>query len=294
MTGGTGRTGLGLLRLIRPHHWTKNLVVLAPLLLAPWRMSLEVALLCLAGTLVFCLLASAVYALNDLADADADRLHPVKSRRPIASGEVSGRTALLAALCLTAAALGWAAGLGHGFLAIALAYLALNLAYTFWAKRHAIIDVLFIATGFVLRVEAGALLIDVRPSTWIIVGTGLGAIFLGLAKRRDDLVQTLASDHRASLVGYNKAFLDAALIVMLSSGLVCYLMYVMDAAIAVRLGTDRLYLTVPFVIAAALRYLQVVYVFENSGSPVRTVLTDHFLHAAGIGWVAMFLWLVYG
>jgi decaprenyl-phosphate phosphoribosyltransferase len=186
-----------------------------------------------------------------------------------------------------------ALALSPAFAAIAGAYVANNLLYSLWLKHVAILDVFLIAFGFLLRIQGGAILVSVEPSVWIVILVGLLALLLALAKRRDDLVRSLGSSHRRSLGGYNKPFLDATMVVLLSAVLVAYLIYTTDERAMARLGSDRLFLTTPFVVAGLMRYLQIVLVEERSGSPTSLVLTDRFLIAVVVGWIATFFILLY-
>jgi decaprenyl-phosphate phosphoribosyltransferase len=245
--------------------------------------------------LVFSALASAVYIVNDWRDRDADRRHPVKQKRPLASGQVKLGTAAVLALCLALGAIAVSLILlPRGFLEVLLGYGALNLAYTFFLKRISIVDVLVIAIGFVLRIYAGGVLINVTPTVWIVACTLLLALFLALAKRRDDLVHGLDDDHRESLSGYNLPFLDSSLGIVLAALVVCYLLYTTQPQNMARLGSDKLYLTAPFVIAGVLRYLQITLVEHRSGSPTRLAITDPFLLVSIFGWLGTFAWLIYG
>lgn len=283
----------GLVILLRPHQWVKNLVVAAPLFFTPDYMSWAAAGLVLTGIAVFCGLASGVYVLNDIADRKSDALHPEKRLRPLVTGVVPLAPAaiLLAALWLGA---GWGAfRLGPDFLALAAIYVGLNVAYSAGLKQVAIIDVLIIASGYVLRLIAGALLIGVEASSWIVITTGMLALFLALAKRRDDFVRNLDTDHRRSLQGYSKPFLDVALAMTLGAMLVAYLVYTTDAGVTARMGTDKIYYTAPFVVAGVLRYLQITLVEERSGSPTKIVLTDPFMIVVVTGWLATFAGLIY-
>jgi 4-hydroxybenzoate polyprenyltransferase len=283
-----------LLRLARPRQWVKNAFVAAPLFFSPWAMNAANLAAVAAAVAVFCLLSSAVYVVNDWCDREADRLHPEKRGRPLASGAVSSAAAAVFAGALLAAAIALATPLPARFAGVAALYLALNLAYSLGLKRISILDVLIVAAGFVLRVDAGALAIGVAPSVWIVLATGLLALFLALAKRRDDLVRDVGEGHRPSLAGYNLRFVDAALAVVLGALLVCYLIYTADAETVRRFGTDRLWLTAPFVVAGVLRYLQITLVEERSGSPTDAALSDRFLLATVAGWIATFALLIYG
>ncbi|MBM3521324.1 MAG: decaprenyl-phosphate phosphoribosyltransferase [Alphaproteobacteria bacterium] len=284
-----------LIRLIRPRQWVKNAFVAAPLFFSPWAVDATSVVRVVIAVAVFSLLSSAVYVINDFCDREADRLHPEKKLRPLASGDVTPmQGAILAAVLLTMAAVGAAVALPRAFLVFAGVYFVLNLLYSVWLKHVAILDVMIVAAGFVLRIDAGASVIDVTPSVWISLATGLLALFLAIAKRRDDLVKTMSSDHRASLAGYNLRFVDTCLAVTLGALLVCYLMYTTDSETIRRFRTENLWLTAPFVIAGVMRYLQITLVEERSGSPTDIVVTDRFLIVTIFGWAATFAWLIYG
>lgn len=281
------------IRLLRPHHWIKNGFIAAPLFFTPAAMgwaSIETIAL---GVLAWSLAASAIYILNDLVDCEADRQHPKKKTRPIACGAVSKAYALVVMSVLALASTLISLSLTQGFALCLLAYVLVNLAYSYFLKQIAIIDVMCIALGFVLRVEAGAQLIDVTPSPWIMILTGLLAMFLGFAKRRDDLIKHLGVSHRKSLDGYSRIFIDTAMSLTAGSALVSYLIFTTDAEVRSRLETDALYVTVPFVVFAMLRYLQVAMVEERSGSPTLVFLTDRPILFAGLGWILTFAGLIY-
>jgi 4-hydroxybenzoate polyprenyltransferase len=284
---------LALIRLARPKHWVKNAFVGAPLFFTPDAVNAANLAAVALGVLAFCAAASAVYILNDWCDREADRLHPSKRLRPIASRAVSGKAALGLAVGLLAIAALAAAGLPMLFGLLLGVYLLLNLAYSLRLKHVSLLDVMIVASGFVLRVEAGAAAVGIVPTVWIVVCTGLLALFMALAKRRDDLTADMDAAHRKALDGYNLRFVDAALAAVLGALLVSYLVYTTDAAAIRRYGTDRLYLTAPFVVAGVLRYLQVALVEERSGSPTDLALGDRFLLACVAGWVAVFGWLIY-
>lgn len=284
-----------VLRLLRPRQWVKNAFVVAPLFFTPTAWTRAQGAAVLLTVIVFCLLSSAVYVINDYADREADRLHPVKKTRPIASGEIAPGAALaIAAVLLAAAAILSVLLLPRAVAIVAAAYFSINLLYSFRLKHVAILDVLIVATGFVLRVDAGAAAIQVEPTVWIVVCTGLLALFLALAKRRDDLAKELSQTHRPSLAGYSQRFIDQALAMILGALLVSYLIYTTDQTVIARYGTDKLYLTAPFVIAGVLRYLQITVVEQRSGSPTDIALTDRFLIVTMIGWVIVFGVLIYG
>lgn len=282
-----------IIRLLRPKQWIKNGFVAAPLFFTPDKVNAASLLDVLAGFAVFCMVASAVYCLNDLRDAKADRNHPVKKDRPVASGAISPATAIVLMALLLAGGSALGAWRVPVILWVVGAYFATNIAYTLHLKHIAILDVLTVAFGFVLRVEAGALIIDIEPSAWILIVTGLLALFIALAKRRDDIVRDLDAEHRKSLDGYTLPFLDGSLMAVLSTLLVSYLIFTTDQAVMARLGSEKLYFTGPFVIAGVLRYLQLTLVYERSGSPTDLVYRDTGLQLSVAGWLATFVWLLY-
>ena len=282
------------LALMRPPQWVKNAFVAAPLFFTPGLVDATNALKVLLGILAFCALSSAVYILNDYLDRATDRLHPEKRHRPLAAGTIAPARALALMVGLIAGGITLAGALSPRFAGIALIYLFVNALYSLRLKDVSIVDVLLVALGFVLRVYAGAELIHVLPSVWIIVCTGLLALFLALAKRRDDLVKQLDAGHRGALKGYTKPFIDTAITAVLGGLLVSYLIYTTDPAVMERIGSTHLYLTTPFVIAGVLRYLQITLVEERSGSPTTLALTDRFLILTVFGWLATFGLLIYG
>jgi decaprenyl-phosphate phosphoribosyltransferase len=279
---------LETLKLMRPHQWVKNAFILAPLFFTPAAVTAQNITQVLLGVLCFSALASAIYILNDTMDREADRQHPTKRKRPLAAGTVPLPLALGVMAVLAVGGLTLASTLSPGFLVLSLVYLSVNLGYSLGLKKISILDVMLVALGYVLRVFAGADLIGVRASEWIIVCTGLVSLFIALAKRRDDIVKQLDTGHRKALAGYNLPFLDTAIAMMLAGLLVSYLLYTVEA------GIQNLYLTTPFVIMGVLRYLQIALVEERSGSPTTIVLTDKFLIGNVLAWIVTFGALIYG
>ncbi len=280
-------------RLLRPRQFVKNLFVAAPLFFTPEALTPTTALAVGVAVLAFCLVAGGLYAVNDILDRDADRLHPVKRHRPLAAGTLGvGPAAALAGVCLFAG-LALALALSLAFGALVIAYAVLVTAYGLYLKRIALLDVACIALGFVLRVEAGAVVIQVEPSPWILVMTGLLALLIAVGKRRDDLVLRLDDNHRKVLSGYTLAFLDLVMAMLLAATLVAYLIFTTDAAAMARLGAERLYVTAPFVVLGLLRYLQIVMVEQRSGDPTELILTDTFLMVTVAAWIGSFAWLIY-
>jgi len=283
-----------MVRLLRPKQWIKNAFVMAPLFFTPEKTSADNIVAVMVGFTAFCMVASAVYCLNDFRDREADRNHPEKCTRPLASGAVSPAAAFIVMTGLLAAGAGLAIWYVPVVLPVLAAYFAINIAYSLYLKSIAVIDVLVVAFGFVLRVQAGAMLIGVEPSAWILIVTGLLALFIALAKRRDDIVRDMDSDHRKSLDGYSLRFLDGSIMAVLSTLLVSYLIFTTDQAVMARLGSDKLYFTGPFVIAGLLRYLQLTVVYERSGSPTDLIYKDKGLLLSAAGWLLTFGFILYG
>ncbi|HPR68961.1 MAG TPA: decaprenyl-phosphate phosphoribosyltransferase [Kiritimatiellia bacterium] len=266
------------LRLLRVKQWTKNAVVFAAFVfalgdrnqdLSAW----ELWKVCLAA-LAFSLVSSAVYILNDLRDAPQDRLHPVKKNRPIASGAVATAPALGAAAVLLAAGLGGAGRLGADLLAVIGGYLVLQGFYTLWLKRIALVDVIVIATGFVLRALAGAVVIHVVISPWLLLCAMLLALFLGLCKRRHEKVNLAGQGTRAALDAYDERLLDQLIAVTASAALVCYSIYTLWPETVDKFGTPWLAATIPFVVFGLFRYMDIVYRQEKGDRPEQILLTD--------------------
>lgn len=282
-----------LIRLARPKQWVKNAFVAAPLFFTPAALTGPNMVAVALAIVAFSLAASAIYAINDYCDREADRLHPKKRLRPIAAGLVPPGAALVFAALLTGGALAIALTLPPKFQGVLAFYVVLSLAYSLKLKHVSLLDVLIVAMGFVLRVEAGAAAVSIQPTVWILICTGLLALFLALAKRRDDLTSELDTQHRKSLDGYTLGFVDTAVAVVLGALLVSYLIYTTDASVMAKYGTDRLYMTAPFVVAGVLRYLQIALVERGSGSPTDVALSDRFILVCVLGWIAVFGYLIY-
>jgi 4-hydroxybenzoate polyprenyltransferase len=280
---------------LRPHQWTKNLVVFAAPALSKHlfeRGPLEKSVL---GFVIFCALSGTVYLLNDVADLERDRLHPRKRLRPIASGALAPRTAVVLAVILGLASLGLATLLGLPFLLCAALYLTLNVLYSFWLKEIVILDVLSISIGFVLRAVAGGVAIAVLVSDWLLVCTLLLAMFLALAKRRHELVSltTSATDHRKILAEYSPYLLDQMISVVTASCLTAYAFYTMAPDTVQKYRTEKLAWTIPFVLYGIFRYLYLVHQKEKGGSPTDILVTDWPLLLNVFLWALALLCIVY-
>ncbi len=273
-----------LLRSTRPQQWIKNIFVLPALIFSGHALQADFALPALAGMACFCLLSGAVYLCNDILDLAQDRLHPEKSRRPLAAGLISVRAAALSSLLLFSAGLAGAFWLRPPFGAVALSYTLLNLAYSWKLKHVVLIDVLVVAAGFLLRALGGAMVIAVSISTWFILCTFTLSLFLAVVKRRQELVGMAhgAGQHRATLEEYSVAFLDQVIAVLTSSALVCYALY------ATGVGESQtgahMQLTIPFVLYGILRYLYVVYQLGGGANPTAVVWRDRPLQVAVVLW----------
>ena len=282
---------------LRPHQWTKNLLVFAGLLFGQRLLDADAFTRSVVAFAVFCALSSAVYLFNDLADREADRQHPLKRARPIASGALAVHTAMACAALLTVASLGVSAWyLGAGFGMVATGYLVLQALYSTWLKGVVIIDVLTIAAGFVLRAAAGAVAIDVPISHWLLVVTVLLALFLALSKRRHEIVLLAdgAISHRAILGEYNPYLLDQMISVVTSSTLVAYAFYTISPETEQRFHTGLLGLTLPFPLYGIFRYLYLVHRKDLGGNPSDLLLTDRPLLVCVALWAAAVIAIIYG
>ncbi len=288
----------GLVRTMRPQQWVKNVFVLVPVVYAQELFDPRPVLGAIAGVACFCALASAVYVLNDLMDVEADRAHPVKKNRPLASGELGEGTAKVAMIVLALAAFGGGWFLGPWFLAAAGGYLANNIAYSFGIKRVAYLDVLSIAGGFELRVLAGAYAAAVPPSAYMLVVTFLLATFLGLGKRMHELVQQEKSGSTSSrkvLARYNKSFVGVLLWITGLSTVGAYVVYTLDPQTREHFGTDFLVVTSIFALFGVLRFMHLVRNRPDAESPTEEMLRDvPFLLAGVLGVVSLIAIIYWG
>lgn len=286
-----------VIQLLKADHWIKNLYLFAPVFFGGRFTDKIVVGHVLAGLLFFCLVSSLVYIFNDLLDADKDRQHPVKSRRPIASGAVSKKAAILFMAVLMAVLGATAHFFSSSFLLITGVYILINILYSVWLKHIAIIDVSVISAGFVLRVLAGGVLADVVVSHWLVIMIYLLSMFLALAKRRDDLVllnnKVTDASVRKSVKGYNLEFMQAALVIMATVMIVCYIMYITSAEVKERLHFEYAYFNSFFVIAGVMKYLQIIFIQNKAGSPVKIILSDIFIQACVVLWLLSFVIMLY-
>lgn len=282
-------------KLMRIDQWIKNAFIFLPLFFSGEWFNYAHYENLLIGFFSFSLAASSLYIINDIQDADYDRLHPEKSKRPIASGTIKSPKAMILALTLFACSILLAYLSGIAFLYIIIGYTVLNLIYSFGLKHIPILDISIISVGFVLRIYAGGILTDVALSKWIVLMTFLLAMFLAIAKRRDDvlLFDETGKTMRRSIDGYTIPFINAVIAMMSSVISVTYILYTTSAEVIGRIGNDNVYLTSIFVIIGLLRYLQITIVEEKSGSPVKLLFRDIFIQACIACWVASFYFLIY-
>jgi 4-hydroxybenzoate polyprenyltransferase len=284
-----------LIKLARPQQWLKNGVLLASLVFAGEITDTGKTESALLAMVLFCLLSSAVYTINDICDHKSDREHPRKKERPIASGRVSPVTAAVMAALLMAIGLIGAWYINPGFFWIALAFAAFNIIYSLILKHVVIVDVMSVAISFVLRAWAGAIAIDVPASRWLIANTLLLALFLAFGKRRHEL--TLLEDgavaHRRSLSRYSKYLLDQMIGVTTASVVVIYILYTLSPEVSEKLETPHLYMTIPFVIYGIFRYLYLIHREDKGGSPTRVLITDIPILLTVVLWILASITILY-
>jgi 4-hydroxybenzoate polyprenyltransferase len=286
---------LSLLLALRPGQWTKNLIVFAGVLFGFRLLEPPAIVQAVAAFAVFCALSGVVYLVNDIADREADRAHPVKALRPIASGALPVPVAAGGAIVIGALALGGAAALGRTFLAVAAGYLALQVMYSAVLKHAVILDVLTIALGFVLRGVGGAVAVDVEIGHWLLVCTILLALFIALAKRRHEITMLAAgaADHRPILGEYSPYLLDQMIAVVTASTLIAYIMFTISPETQEKFGTAWLGLTVPFPLYGIFRYLYLVHRRDGGGSPADLLLTDRPLLVCVALWALAVALIIY-
>ncbi len=288
------------LKLLRVEQWVKNLFVFVPLFFSGNITNLDLLLKSIFAFVVFSMIASSVYILNDYTDIESDRRHPEKKNRPLASGAISKSTAILVfiLLMLFSVALIF---FGHDyfardlsrFAAVIYFYFAMNLTYTFKLKHVAIIDVCIISIGFVLRVLAGGYATGIYISQWAILLTFVLALVLALGKRRGELINAqISGKTRRALDGYNVQFADIALSISCTLAIICYLMFTLSAEVQQKFHS-RVFYTVIFVVFAFLRYLQQTLVYNKTESPTKIIYKDHYIQITLVLWLAAFLLQIY-
>jgi decaprenyl-phosphate phosphoribosyltransferase len=286
---------LEYLKLIRPKDWAKNLFLFLPLFFGQQILDFHKVIAVSYGFIAFCCIASSIYIINDYRDREDDRKHPVKCKRPLASGAIAPASALILCGLLMIVGFGLAWWIREKFLIVLAIYFLVNLGYSMGLKSIAVLDIMLLAAGFVLRIKGGSVISFVPLSQWIVVMVFLLAIFMAIGKRRDDVLLklSLGTDMRKSVKGYNLEFLNVLLALVSAVIIVAYLMYTLSPETVIRLGTYRLYYTCIFVMAGIMRYLQIIYLSADSGSPTKILYKDRFIQVTLLLWVASFVVILY-
>ena len=286
---------LPVIKSLRVQQWIKNFFVFAPLIFSQNMFNIPLLIKTILAFVLFCLLSGAAYILNDIRDLEEDRLHPVKSKRPLASGRLKKNHALTACVVLMLSGLAGAYFLHIHFFYALLIYFILQIAYSSWLKHVVIIDVFLIATGYLIRVIAGGLTIAVQLSPWLLICTFLIALFLALSKRRHELVllDKNAENHRPILKEYTPQLLDQMIAVVTASTVVSYCLYTISSETVSKFGTKNLLFTVPFVLFGIFRYLYLVHQKDEGGSPEALILKDKHLLTDLFLWIATAMLILY-
>ena len=289
------RTVRGLLTEMRPREWTKNLLVFSGLIFSHSLADTRSPLLSLLGFLVFCSAASGVYLFNDLCDLQADCEHPIKRNRPLASGALNKNIARTAMIALFAAAAFGALLLNYRFALVIAIYLAACLSYSLKLKDVVILDVILIASGFVLRAVAGALIINVEVSEWLVFCTSMVALLVGFGKRRHELVllEKTAGSHRRSLNDYSVSFLDSTMNICAGAAILTYALYTRADETIQRVGSHYMILTIPFVVYGIFRYLFLIHERQAGGDPVQILFHDRATLINLLLWITAVCLVIY-
>jgi len=282
-------------KIARPHQWSKNAVIFAALIFSQRLFHLGDDVRTVMALVAFCAVSSLGYIVNDISDRETDRKHPEKRNRPIASGELTVPDAIVMACMLGVVGGVISLALGLGFACLAVAYVALQFAYSLRLKHSGSVDVITISVGFVMRAFAGGLAIHVEVSPWLIFITFVLALLLALARRRHELIAlgVGASSHRSALDHYSVRLIDQMISIAASATLVGYMIYTASPDVERKLGTSHLYLTVPFVVLGILRYLYLVVEKREGGEPSRLLLKDRTLLMSVVLWVAADVIILY-
>ena len=284
-----------VIRLIRVRQWVKNLFLFIPSFFAGHLFKTEELLMVGIGALAFSLVASGVYVINDYRDRFIDRMHPTKKLRPIASGEIGTASAWILIVVLVSTGLVIAATLEMVFFYILLSYLVLNLGYSFGLKNIAIVDLFIVSLGFLLRIYSGGVIADLPITHWLSIMILLLALFLIIAKRRDDILINAKNGCviRKSTQSYNLDFINSCITLLSAVVIVAYIMYTVSPEVTERFDSDYLFITTIFVIAGVMRYLQIIFVENRSGSPTRIFVKDKFILGTIVGWIVSFYLIIY-
>ncbi|HIM94077.1 MAG TPA: prenyltransferase [Campylobacterales bacterium] len=280
---------------MRPHQYIKNIFIFIPLFFALKITNTGLLLDSFIAFAAFSMAASSVYILNDYFDIEDDKNHPKKRFRPLASGGVSKKEGIIMMILLFVGSMALISCFSFSAVAILLFYVMMNITYSLYLKHIAILDVIIIAIGFVLRLFMGSVVTGIVLSHWIVIMTFLLALFMALAKRRDDVLiyENTGKKMRRVVDGYSLQFLDIAMAIMASVVIVSYVMYTSSVDVMERMNSQHLYLTALFVIMGVMRYLQIAFVFLDSGSPTQIVLKDRFIQMTLVSWLVSFVWILY-
>jgi 4-hydroxybenzoate polyprenyltransferase len=290
---------LSIIQLIRPQEWLKNFFIFLPLFFGGHITDVNKFLLTVVVFVAYSLSASSIYCFNDICDAKADKAHPGKFNRPVASEAISKKTAYIVMFILLVLSfiviyslpetVNWKVMELTGF------YYLMNIAYCIKLKQIAILDVFIISTGFVIRVFAGGIVAGIYVSHWIVLLTFLLALFLSFAKRRDDVVIYLSTDikTRKSVSRYSLEFVNQAISIIASIVIVCYILYTVSDEVISNFQTSYLYVTSVFVLAGLIRYLQLTIIDVKSGNPTKVLTKDRFLQLCVVGWIISFFIIIY-
>lgn len=283
------------LQLIKVKHWIKNFFIFAPLIFSLSLFNFDKSLRSLIAFLSFSFVAAFVYILNDINDKERDLKHAIKALRPIASGKIKARTALIIGIIMGIIGLISSFLLGFSSFIIVLIYLILNLFYTYILRNIVILDVIIISIGFCLRVLLGSYSIGVSLSHWMLLTTFAISLILGFGKRRHELelLGTNAHTHRINLQEYSKQFLDMMMIISISLTVISYALYTMSSDVIEKFNTDALIFTVPFVLYGLFRYLLLVHIKGKGGKPVELVITDPGIITTFILWLIVVIGIIY-
>jgi decaprenyl-phosphate phosphoribosyltransferase len=286
-----------ILKLIRVRQWVKNLFLFIPSFFAGHLFKTQELFMVFIGAMAFSFVASGVYVLNDYRDREVDKLHPKKKFRPLASGEVKTGTAWVLMFVLIGAGLFIAASLNLVFFYVLTGYLVLNLGYSFGLKHIPILDLFIVALGFLLRVYSGGIIAGLAITHWLSLMILLLALFLILAKRRDDILINGKSKNgtiiRKSTQNYNLTYINSCITLLSAVMIVAYIMYTVSPEVTERFQSDYVFFTTIFVIAGIMRYLQIVFVEKNSGSPTNIFIKDKFILSTIAGWIITFYIIIY-
>jgi 4-hydroxybenzoate polyprenyltransferase len=286
---------IDLIKSLRPAQWSKNLLLFAGLTFSHNLFSMAIILKVVLGFTIFCFLSGCIYIINDLVDLDKDRYHPIKCHRPLAAGKLTPILAIQFTISVFVISSISAYFLDSFFAMICLVYVTLMVSYSLLLKNIAILDVIIIAIGFVLRAVAGAVLIDVEISPWLLVCTLFLSLFLALAKRRHEmtLLAHNATNHRDSLSAYNTTLLDQMIVIVTTSTLLAYTLYTLAPRTKEIVGTSNLFITIPFVLYGIFRYLYLIYHKNEGGRPEILIFSDKSLMINLILWVIFVIMVLY-